>query len=265
MSGSVVIIVCNICLHLSTRAIGMSSTNNRGTSVPLYGRELSSNCFPTISDTRSSFELDLGNDGCEGRMDLIVGGNDGYLTAKGQSTTNKVVTLDYSGLPGFYNESISILVDASAAPSPSYIASTYGVSTYFVDIGADCQINGTSNSWNCSDHKFDGLVTQPVTIPAATDLLLMSNVVKWALATKVYAGDGTFAHFDNNPNVAVSDRNNSLFTVMHCETTVYAVEYLKIGEKYIPQSVTPANDSVARLILGPVFPGTRFCSYRRQH
>jgi hypothetical protein len=188
-------------------------------------------------------------------MDLIISGDEAYNTAKGRSMLNKVVTLDFGGLPDFYNESLSVLVDAGAPSTSSFVASTYGVSTYFMDIGSDCQLDGAYNSWNCSDLKFAGLISQPVIIQQAKSLLLQSNVIKWAVAAKVQAQDNTFAHFNNDSNFAIGGIDSSLFTVMHCETAVYEVDYLKIGDIYVPQSIKPANETISKIIFSPAFPG----------
>jgi hypothetical protein len=188
-------------------------------------------------------------------MDLILGTFEAHDTARGLSTLNKVVTLDFGGSPEFYHESLSVLVDARAPLSSSFTASSYAVATHCTDIGATCQLNGSMNSWNCPDPKFSGIITNSFVMPTAASLLLQGNVVKWPVAAKVTAGDNSFTGFTKNPNFAISERGASLFTVMRCETAVYEVENLKIGSSYIPQFITPANASVAKLIFSPAFPG----------
>lgn len=190
-----------------------------------------------------------------GRADLFAGGNnrEAELTMKGLSEANKVVRLDFSGLAEFHNESVMILADAQASPESSFVATTYGVSTWFMDIGSDCQI--TADSWNCSDHKFDGNAAQPITIPTAKNLILLGNGAQWVVAAHVKGNDNSFAQFTNDVNFNVTGQNSSMFTVMHCETTVWEIEYFKSGEAYYPQSIKAVNATTAKLIFSPVFPG----------
>jgi hypothetical protein len=196
-------------------------------------------------------------------VDLLAGNNaEAEMTMKGLSETNKVVRLDFNGLSDFYNESVMILADAQAPIDSSFIATTYGVSTMFMDIGSDCQI--TATSWNCSDHHFDGNVTQPVTIPNSRNLLVEKNGVKWVVAVDIEGYNNSFSSFSNDVNFNITANNTSMLTVMHCETTVWEVEYFKTGEAYIPQSIKPADDNTAKLIFSPLFPGKSFRNFNKK-
>jgi hypothetical protein len=211
-----------------------------------YGRELPADCLQASASI------------CQTRADLY-GGNtsEPVLTMEGLSNQNKIVSLDFKGLPQFYNESVMILTDARALKGSSYTATTYGVSTMFMDIGADCQI--TDQSYNCTDHKFDGNFTTRLTIPKSKNLVLEANVIKWVVAAKVEGPAGMFNSFSSdNSNFSVDATGSFLSTVMHCETSVWKVEYLKLGEEYIPQSIKAANASASKLVFGPAFPGKPF-------
>jgi hypothetical protein len=186
-------------------------------------------------------------------MEIVSDGSEATRTALGQSALSKVVTLDFPGVKDFYNESVSILVDARAPADTIFVASTYGVATMFMDIGAECQVNATGYTWNCADHHFDGKMTQAIEVPNPTYLLPLLNVIKWVVAAKVSGDRNSFKGFANDSDIAVD--NGNLFTVMHCETAVFEVEYFKIGERYIPQSITPTNTSTSKLIYSPMFPG----------
>jgi hypothetical protein len=247
--------VCDISLHVSTRAIVVSRWRSSAASRQDYGRTLSPDCFlsSNINDV-STFQTSLGDDGCNGRWDLLIWGEEADRTAKNRSIINKIVQLEFEGLKDFHDESVMILADANAPPDSSFIASTYGVSSYFEDIGSKCRINNTEYSWNCSDHDFSGVTTHPITIPLPINLRIHENVVMWILAAKVMANNSTFHESANKIDFETSARNASLFTVMHCETAVYEVDYFKNGDKYIAQTIKPVNDSIARLIFGPVFP-----------
>lgn len=173
---------------------------------------------------------------------------------KGLSDQNMVVRLNFKGLPDFYNESLMILADPRASKESSFTAKTYGVSTMFMDIGAECEV--TAQSWNCSDHNFDGNFTNPVTIPKSQHLTLHDNIVRWVVAAKVEGSRGMFNHFANNSDFGVDSTSSYLSTVMHCETSVWEVEYLKLGEEYIPQNIKAADPATSKMIFGPAFPGT---------
>jgi hypothetical protein len=177
---------------------------------------------------------------------------------KGLSDQNKIVPLYFDNVPNFYNETVMIMADARAPRNSLFTAITYGVSTMFMDIGADCQV--TAHSWNCSDHNFDGNITQPLTIPTPKKLVLQDNVVKWVIAAKVQGPEGTFDGFANDPNFAIDGTNSTLFTVMHCETSVWEVDYLKLGQEYITKSIKPASAAASKIVFGPAFPGNDLSS-----
>jgi hypothetical protein len=246
--GSIIIIACNFGVCASTRALQISYEHQVDSGATNYGRALSSDCLQAS-----------GANSCQTRADLHAGNNsEAVLTMKGLSDQNKIVRLDFNGLPDFYNETVMILADARTPKGSSFTATTYGVSTMFMDIGADCQVS--AQSWNCSDHHFDGNFTQPLAIPKPKNLRLQENLVKWVIAAKVEGREGTFKHFTDDLNFAVDGNSSSLFTVMHCETSVWEVEYLKLGGEYIPQSIEPANATTSKLVFSPAFPGKHSCS-----
>ncbi|KAF2434873.1 hypothetical protein EJ08DRAFT_693362 [Tothia fuscella] len=252
------ILIGDIWLHVSTRSLVapevISQSNTVMTKdIPNYGRKLSTGCGLSINGTPISIEYSFAENACDGRMDMLMGGLEAHRTARGTSNHNEVVILDFPGLKDFYNETISILVEAKAPAESSYMASTYGVATMFKSIGKECHITDTRFSWNCADYSFGGTMTHPVMMPGPELLKPLLNVVKWVMAAKVDGEDTTFEHLENDPDIVIDGA--SLFTVMHCETAIYKVDYLKLGSKYIPQSVKPANISVAELIYSPMFPG----------
>lgn len=172
---------------------------------------------------------------------------------KGLSDQNKIVRLDFKGLPEFHNESIMILADPRASKVSSFTAKTYGVSTWFMDIGTHCEV--TTESWNCSDHKFDGSFSVPLTMPQSKNLALNGNDVMWVIAAKVEGHEGTFKQFANDTDFGIDSTSSFLSTVMHCETSAWEVEYLKLGEEYIPQTIKAASPEASKMIFGPAFPG----------
>lgn len=217
-------------------AVGNGATN--------YGRALLHDCLQAS-----------GSGICQTRMDLHTGNNsDPVLTMKGLSDQNKVVRLDFRGLPKFYNESVMILADPRASKTSLFIAKTFGVSTMFKDIGTNCEV--TAQSWNCSDHHFDGNFSSPVIIPRSQNLILRDNDVGWVLAAKVEGPEGMFNHFANNSDFGVDSTSRFMSTVMHCETSVWEVDYLKLGEEYIPQTIKAADPATSKMVFGPAFPGT---------
>lgn len=220
----------------SSSAVGNDATN--------YGRALVSDCLQAS-----------GSGICQTRTDLHAGNNsDPVLTMKGLSYQNEIVRLDFTGLPEFHNESLMILADPRASKGSSFTAKTYGVSTWFKAIGSDCEVN--TQSWNCSDHQFDGNFSTTITIPKAAHLELHNNDAVWVVAAKVEGSGGMFKNFAGDSNFGVESTSSFLTTVMHCETSVWEVEYLKLGEEYIPQTIKATDAATAKMIFGPAFPGT---------
>ncbi|TID19505.1 hypothetical protein E6O75_ATG06843 [Venturia nashicola] len=172
---------------------------------------------------------------------------------KGLSEQDKIVRLDFKGLSEFHNESLMILADPRASKGSSFTAKTYGVSTWFKAIGDDCEVN--TQSWNCSDHQFDGNFTQSITIPEAAHIKVYDNTGEWVIAAKVEGPGGMFGNFVNDSDFGVDSTRSFLATVMHCETTVWEVEYLKLGEEYIPQTIKATDTATTKMIFGPAFPG----------
>ncbi|KAE9963877.1 hypothetical protein BLS_008840 [Venturia inaequalis] len=240
---SALIICCSFCICAYTRGLRMPSTYAVANGATNYGRALVHDCLQSS-----------GTGICQTRMDLHAGNNsDNLLTVKGLSDQNKIVRLDFQGLSEFHNESLMILADPRASKGSSFTAKTYGVSTYFKDIGSECEV--TAQSWNCSDHHFDGNFSIPLTIPQSKNMLIDGNDVMWVLAAKVQVSEGMFKHVANGSDFGIDPMSNFLSTVMHCETSVWEVEYLKLGEEYIPQTIKTADPAAAKLIFGPAFPG----------
>ncbi|QDS70287.1 hypothetical protein FKW77_007931 [Venturia effusa] len=241
LSGVTILFSFLVCAYMhelkmpSTFAVGDGATN--------YGRALLHDCLQASSSGI-----------CQTRTDLHAGNDsDPVLTMKGLSDQNKIVRLDFKGLPEFHDESVVILADSRASKESSFTAKTYGISTWFKSIGSDCEVS--TQSFNCSDHQFDGNFNNPVTIPKAAHVALEGNEARWVVAAKVQGAGGMFSNFANDPNFGVDTTSSFLTTVMHCETSVWEVEYLKLGDEYIPQTIKPTDTATTKMIVGPAFPG----------
>ncbi|KAF2404309.1 hypothetical protein EJ06DRAFT_526391 [Trichodelitschia bisporula] len=247
---SLLVVACDLCLHAGSRAVDIPVPGTGGNATDLYGRVLSSDCY-------GDSNLTLDYDGCQGRRDLDYD-EEAKATATDKSALNKIVNVaPHDPLQGFHNVPLSLLVDARAHSSNNiFVATTFGVASYFENIGERCDLNSSVFSWNCEDHHFSGsLADKAVEIPETANILLKDNEVKWVIAAKAVERNGTFSALAPNTTVRVTPDGGTVFTVDHCETAVYRVTYLYEGGRYTVLRATPADEATTRLIIGPAFPG----------
>lgn len=237
-------------IELPETAVSSALTGN-------FGRALAPDCFSTDSTMPMPMAPTSNATGCEGRVDLLTGNHqEADATAQNQSTLNKIERLNFPGLTDFHGAALFVMADTTTDPVSTFNAETIGVSSWFMNIGANCSLDATNGSYNCPDHHFTGSTQGGVVIPSPAVMVQEANKLKWVLAAKVFAPNGTFNKFANSPNYSVTDNGGTLLTVFHCETAVYDVEYNKTSdERYVPTSVEPMSDASARLVFSPAFPG----------
>jgi hypothetical protein len=190
-------------------------------------------------------------------MDLLTGSHEeADATAHNQSAINKIERLDFSGVQDFHDAALFIMADARASPESTFNAETVGVSSWFMNVGANCSLDAANGSYNCPNHHFTGSTRGGIVIPSPVYMVQESNKLVWFLAGKVFAPNGTFDKFANSANYSVTDDGGTLLTVFHCETAVYDVQYNKTGaNQYVPTSIMPMSDASSKLVFSPAFPG----------
>jgi len=257
---SIIIVGCDIALIVTTEITTMQIPVFRSSPVYSYGRALRSDCvLPSILSNETT---------CAIRADLFGGVDEASDTAKGVSSTNKVVAQSENGV------SIMLLADSvgGSMASTAYIASTYGVKTTCDSISRDCQLDANDLTWNCSEQSFSGAMTKPVMLVHSDATYAATYHEEFSYMhrhLKRQAGHTSIGSLDwyavMNINSAVSPiwqqksdfatnyTMKNVFAVLSCHTEAHNITYESHKGQVNISSATPMDLTLATAVLDPIF------------